>query len=94
MAKNSLLTLLSLISTSTQKVSRSSKIDSAETRKLLSRKWSEISSKAMPDIQHIITPDQGRYHGCCGHLAVKAPNQDALASEGVRFTNHSCASAP
>ncbi|MFW6060269.1 MAG: sulfatase [Phycisphaeraceae bacterium] len=49
----------------------------------------------MPDRPNVIvitTHDSGRWFGCYGHETLHTPNVDRLAREGVRLTNHFCAS--
>ena len=47
-----------------------------------------------PNVVLIISDDHGRETiGCYGNLVIKTPNLDALASEGVRFTNAFCTTA-
>ncbi|MCL5269938.1 MAG: sulfatase, partial [bacterium] len=43
-----------------------------------------------PNIIHIIVHDLGNSLACLGYPDVQTPNLDALAAEGVRFTNHFC----
>lgn len=50
------------------------------------------SRGARPNIVHITPHDLGRDVACLGHPVVKTPNLDRLGAEGVRFTNHFCAS--
>ena len=47
-----------------------------------------------PNIVMIVSDDHGLDDlGCYGNMAVKTPNLDALAAEGIRFTNAYCTSA-
>jgi arylsulfatase A-like enzyme len=47
-----------------------------------------------PNIVLIIPHDLGTHLSCYGEASVKSPHLDALAAEGVLFTNHFCASTP
>ena len=54
---------------------------------------SAVQSKR-PNIILIVADDHGRGDlGCYGNPVIKTPNLDALASEGVRFTNAFCTTA-
>ncbi|HYW97303.1 MAG TPA: sulfatase [Bacteroidales bacterium] len=56
------------------------------------QKSSDISKA--PNIILLVSDDHGRGDlGCWGNQAVRTPNLDALASEGVRMTNAYCTSA-
>ena len=47
-----------------------------------------------PNVVLIVSDDHGRETlGCYGNPVIKTPNLDALAAEGVRFTNAFCTSA-
>lgn len=47
-----------------------------------------------PNIVLIISDDHGREAlGCYGNPVVKTPNLDALAAEGIRFSNSFCTTA-
>ena len=47
-----------------------------------------------PNVVLIVSDDHGRETlGCYGNPVIKTPNLDALASEGVRFTNAFCTTA-
>jgi N-sulfoglucosamine sulfohydrolase len=47
-----------------------------------------------PNIVMIVSDDHGLDDlGCYGNMAIKTPNLDALAEEGIRFTNAYCTSA-
>lgn len=47
-----------------------------------------------PNLVLIVSDDHGQNDaGCYGNVAIKTPNIDYLASEGVRFTNAYCTSA-
>jgi len=47
-----------------------------------------------PNVVLIVSDDHGRETlGCYGNPAIKTPNLDGLAAEGVRFTNAFCTSA-
>jgi N-sulfoglucosamine sulfohydrolase len=47
-----------------------------------------------PNIVLIVSDDHGRGDlGCYGNHAIRTPNMDALAAEGVRFTNAFCTTA-
>lgn len=47
-----------------------------------------------PNVVLIVSDDHGRGDlGCYGNSAIKMPNLDALAAEGVRFTNAFCTTA-
>lgn len=49
---------------------------------------------ARPDIVLIVSDDHGREAlGCYGNPAVRTPNLDALAADGVRFTRSFCTTA-
>jgi len=53
-----------------------------------------LSNKTRPNILFIITDDQSWEHtGCYGDKAVRTPNIDKLAEEGVKF-NHAYCAAP
>ncbi|MEN8228697.1 MAG: sulfatase [Bacteroidota bacterium] len=53
-----------------------------------------FSRADLPNIVLIVTDDHGMGDlGCYGNSAVKTPNLDYLASEGVRFTRAHCTSA-
>lgn len=55
---------------------------------------SEASQDKRPNIVLIVSDDHGRGDlGCYGNPAIKTPNLDALAVEGVRFTNAFCTTA-
>jgi len=47
-----------------------------------------------PNVVLIVSDDHGRHTlGCYGNPVIKTPNLDALAAEGVRFTNAFCTTA-
>jgi len=46
-----------------------------------------------PNIILIVSDDHGRDSGAYGNPAMHTPNLDALAGEGVRFTNAFCTTA-
>lgn len=56
---------------------------------------SEVTPRSdLPNIVLIVADDHGNNDlGCYGNSAVKTPNLDYLASEGIRFTNAHCTSA-
>lgn len=55
---------------------------------------SEASEGKRPNIVLIVSDDHGRGDlGCYGNPVIKTPNLDALAAEGVRFTNAFCTTA-
>ncbi len=55
---------------------------------------SRAAEARRPNIILIVTDDHGRGDlGCYGHPAIKTPNLDKLAAEGVRFTNAFCTTA-
>lgn len=63
------------------------------TTSLATRQGPDAQSKR-PNIILIVADDHGRGDlGCYGNSVVKTPNLDALASEGVRFTNAFCTTA-
>ena len=43
----------------------------------------EIDNASKPNVLFIISDDLGSRLGCCGEPAVKSPNLDRLASQGV-----------
>ncbi|MCH1509678.1 MAG: sulfatase-like hydrolase/transferase, partial [Akkermansiaceae bacterium] len=45
-----------------------------------------IATAKQPNIILIVTDDQSPVAGCYGDPVIKTPNLDALAKEGVRFT--------
>src|SRR5579872_1625741 len=45
---------------------------------------------AFPNVLIIIAHDLGRHLGCYGVPTVQSPNIDALAADGVKFTNAYC----
>ncbi len=49
-----------------------------------------MSIKHKPHIVYIIVHDLGRYLGCHGRSPLPTPHLDALAAEGMLFTNHFC----
>jgi N-sulfoglucosamine sulfohydrolase len=54
----------------------------------------EVSSSDMPNIVLIVADDHGLGDlGCYGNEAVKTPNLDGLAAEGIRFNRAHCTSA-
>ena len=60
---------------------------------LISQRTS-ASQNDRPNVVLIVSDDHGRETlGCYGNPVIKTPNLDALASEGVRFTNAFCTTA-
>ena len=60
----------------------------------LATKTSAAARDKRPNIVLIVTDDHGRGDlGCYGNPAIKAPNLDKLAAEGVHFTNAFCTTA-
>ena len=54
----------------------------------------EAQADRSPNIVMIVSDDHGLDDlGCYGNKAIKTPNLDALAAEGIRFTNAYCTSA-
>ena len=54
----------------------------------------EAPADTRPNIVMIVSDDHGLDDlGCYGNMAIKTPNLDALAGEGIRFTNAYCTSA-
>ncbi|TVR73831.1 MAG: heparan N-sulfatase [Marinilabiliales bacterium] len=54
----------------------------------------EAPADLRPNIVMIVSDDHGTDDlGCYGNTAIKTPNLDALAAEGIRFTNAYCTSA-
>jgi len=53
-----------------------------------------LAENRRPNVVLIVGDDHGRGDlGCYGHTAIKTPNLDRLAAEGVRFTNAFCTTA-
>ena len=52
-----------------------------------------MSADTRPNVVVIVSDDHGMESGCYGNDAIKTPNMDALAGDGVRFTNAFCTSA-
>ncbi|MHC4203483.1 MAG: sulfatase family protein [Planctomycetota bacterium] len=60
---------------------------------LISQRTS-AASNSRPNIVLIVSDDHGRETlGCYGNPVIKTPNLDALAADGVRFTNAFCTTA-
>ncbi len=54
----------------------------------------EAQANSRPNIVMIVSDDHGLDDlGCYGNMAIKTPNLDALAAEGIRFTNAYCTSS-
>ncbi len=54
----------------------------------------EAPDDLRPNIVMIVSDDHGTDDlGCYGNMAIKTPSLDALAAEGIRFTNAYCTSA-
>jgi len=54
----------------------------------------KVQGSDLPNIVLIVADDHGNGDlGCYGNAAVKTPNLDGLASEGIRFTRAHCTSA-
>ncbi len=53
-----------------------------------------VQTNERPNIIHITVHDTGTMLGCYGDPNVKTPTLDRMASEGIRFSNHFCASSP
>ncbi len=80
----SLLTVSGLISS----------CDEAPQQKNEQSEKTMTSDSNLPNIVLIVSDDHGRNDaGCYGNEAIKTPNLDYLASEGIRFTNAYCTSA-
>ncbi|UCD51666.1 MAG: sulfatase [Phycisphaerales bacterium] len=55
---------------------------------------SQAAADKQPNVVLIVSDDHGRGDlGCYGNPVIKTPNLDALAAEGVRFTNAFCTTA-
>ena len=48
---------------------------------------SQLGMQKKPNILWIIAEDASPHIGCYGETAIKTPNLDALAADGVRFQN-------
>lgn len=60
---------------------------------LLTVAVSTVSAAERPNVVLFVTDDQSPDAGCYGNPVIKTPNMDALAAEGVRFTNAFCTTA-
>ncbi len=52
-----------------------------------------MSADTRPNVVVIVSDDHGLESGCYGNEVIKTPNMDALAGDGVRFTNAFCTAA-
>ena len=63
-------------------------------KELKTGKTGKLRKSNLPNIVLIVADDHGTNDlGCYGNAAVKTPNLDYLASEGIRFTRAHCTSA-
>ncbi|MCA9070667.1 MAG: sulfatase-like hydrolase/transferase, partial [Planctomycetaceae bacterium] len=54
---------------------------------------SQAAETIKKNVVVIVVDDQGFQSGCYGNKAIKTPNIDRLAAEGVRFTRANCTTA-